>query len=136
MRVIAAHGEVEAARRALLGRSSLRRARGAHLLGLVRDEESVPTLISLLSDPADDVRFVAARSLGHIGDPSALGIEDLATPDFGDAPDVRAGDLPVFWACGVTPQAMVMATRPELAICHAPGHMLITDRRDLDYVVP
>ncbi len=104
-----------------------------------------PLVVSMRPIPADrvaDAVRITSRYPGvhgapvHIGDPSALGIEDLATPDFGDAPDVRAGDLPVFWACGVTPQAMVMATRPELAICHAPGHMLITDRRDLDYVVP
>ncbi len=90
VRVIAAHGEVEAARRALLGRSSLRRARGAHLLGLVRDEESVPTFISLLSDPADDVRFVAARSLGRIGDPSAASAVLASVPGDGSRVGVPA----------------------------------------------
>lgn len=64
----------------------------------------------------------------HIGDPTLIGITDLEHPDFGDAP--------VFWACGVTPQAMVMASRPPLAITHAPGHMLITDARDLQFQVP
>jgi uncharacterized protein YcsI (UPF0317 family) len=72
----------------------------------------------------------------HIGDPSALGIDDIHRPDFGDPPIVVDGDVPVFWACGVTPQAMVMASRPDLAICHAPGHMLITDARVADYVQP
>jgi uncharacterized protein YcsI (UPF0317 family) len=69
----------------------------------------------------------------HIGDPAALGIADLGAPDFGDAPDVREGELPVFWACGVTPQAAIMASRPPFAITHAPGHMLITDVPDAAY---
>ena len=67
----------------------------------------------------------------HVGDPSALGITDLAAPDFGDPPVIEEGDVPVFWACGVTPQAVVMESRPELAIAHAPGHMLVTDARDI-----
>ncbi len=71
----------------------------------------------------------------HIGDPAALGITDLARPDFGDAVTVPEGFVPVFWACGVTPQAAVMESRPPLAIGHAPGHMLITDARDSDYLV-
>lgn len=72
----------------------------------------------------------------HIGDPALIGITDLDNPDFGDAPLHESGDVPVFWACGVTPQAMVMASRPPLAITHAPGHMLITDARDLMFQVP
>lgn len=72
----------------------------------------------------------------HIGDPAALGIADLSAPDFGDPVDVRPGEVPVFWACGVTPQAAVMESRPSLAIAHSPGHMLITDARDSDYQVP
>lgn len=72
----------------------------------------------------------------HIGDPTLIGITDLEHPDFGDAPVQQPGDVPVFWACGVTPQAMVMASRPPLAITHAPGHMLITDARDLQFQVP
>ncbi|MDR1464674.1 MAG: putative hydro-lyase [Oscillospiraceae bacterium] len=63
----------------------------------------------------------------HIGDPAAIGIADLAKPDFGDPVTVHPGETPVFWACGVTPQAVVMATKPSFAITHAPGHMLITD---------
>lgn len=63
----------------------------------------------------------------HIGDPSALGVLDLAAPDYGDAVEVREGEVPVFWACGVTPQAVAAASRPELMITHAPGHMFITD---------
>lgn len=71
----------------------------------------------------------------HVGDPAALGIADLASPDFGDAVALADGDVPVFWACGVTPQAAVMASRPSLAITHAPGHMIITDARDDDHLV-
>ena len=70
----------------------------------------------------------------HVGDPSALGIDDLAAPEFGDPVELRPGDVPVFWACGVTPQAAVMASRPAFAIGHAPGHMAITDARNTDFL--
>lgn len=63
----------------------------------------------------------------HIGDPSLIGIADLAQPDYGDPVPVAADELPVFWACGVTPQAALKAARPEFCITHAPGAMLITD---------
>ena len=66
----------------------------------------------------------------HIGDPAAIGISDLARPDFGDAVPVKAGETPVFWACGVTPQAVAMNAKPPRMITHAPGHMFITDWRD------
>ncbi|GAA2743799.1 putative hydro-lyase [Kitasatospora cinereorecta] len=72
----------------------------------------------------------------HHGDPAGLGITDLARPDFGDPIEVAPGEVPVFWACGVTPQAALMASRPPFAITHAPGHMLITDARDSDYPRP
>ncbi len=64
----------------------------------------------------------------HLGDPSLIGIADLSQPHYGDAVEVRADELPVFWACGVTPQAALMAARLPLAITHAPGCMLVTDR--------
>ncbi|HKW38112.1 MAG TPA: putative hydro-lyase, partial [Burkholderiales bacterium] len=63
----------------------------------------------------------------HIGDPSAIGIADLDRPFAGDRVDVRPDELPVFWACGITPQAAVLAARPPICITHAPGHMLVTD---------
>ncbi|GAA1891470.1 putative hydro-lyase [Actinomadura bangladeshensis] len=72
----------------------------------------------------------------HIGDPVELGVDDLDAPDFGDPVEIRVDEVPVFWACGVTPQAAVMASRPKLAIGHAPGHMAITDARDTRYLVP
>ncbi|HEY7488129.1 MAG TPA: putative hydro-lyase [Streptosporangiaceae bacterium] len=71
----------------------------------------------------------------HSGDPDVLGIKDLDVPDFGDAVDIAPGDKPVFWACGVTPQAVVMASRPPYAITHAPGQMFITDRTDESFQV-
>ncbi|MGZ5378563.1 MAG: D-glutamate cyclase family protein [Mycobacterium sp.] len=67
--------------------------------------------------------------IAHIGHPTQLGIDDLAAPDFGDAVRVGADEVPVFWACGVTPQAVAIEARPSLAIFHAPGHMFITDKR-------
>ncbi len=69
----------------------------------------------------------------HVGHPASLGIPDLASPDFGDAVDHVEGDVPVFWACGVTPQAALMASRPPFAITHAPGHMFVTDVPDEVY---
>lgn len=71
----------------------------------------------------------------HIGDPASLGITDLNSPDFGDAVPVAATEVPVFWACGVTPQVAVMASGVPYAITHAPGHMLITDVPDTRYQV-
>ena len=72
----------------------------------------------------------------HVGAPEALGIADLAHPDFGDPVDVRPGDVPMFWACGVTPQAALMASRPPFAITHAPGFMFVTDVPDAVYRKP
>ena len=63
----------------------------------------------------------------HLGDPALIGIHDLAKPDYGDAVDVLPDEIPVFWACGVTPQAAIRQARPPLCITHAPGAMLITD---------
>ncbi|NKQ54603.1 putative hydro-lyase [Amycolatopsis sp. K13G38] len=69
----------------------------------------------------------------HVGDPAELGITDLARPDFGDPVEAEPGDVPVFWACGVTPQAALMASRPPYAITHSPGYMFITDVPDERY---
>ena len=63
----------------------------------------------------------------QIGTPEAIGITDLAHPDYGDAVTIRPGETPVFWPCGVTPQAVVMHSKPAFCITHAPGHMFITD---------
>jgi uncharacterized protein YcsI (UPF0317 family) len=63
----------------------------------------------------------------HLGNPALIGIADLAKPDYGDAVKVLPDEIPVFWACGVTPQAAITQARPEFCITHAPGAMLITD---------
>ncbi len=63
----------------------------------------------------------------HVGDPTDLGIVDLARPEWGDPPVIAPGDELVFWACGVTPQAVAIAAKPPLMVTHAPGHMLVTD---------
>ena len=66
----------------------------------------------------------------HVGDPEAIGIEDLGKPDFGDPVTIQEGEIPVFWACGVTPQAIALEVKPPFMIAHSPGHMFITDLRD------
>ena len=66
----------------------------------------------------------------HIGKPELIGIADLAKPDYGDAVAVKSDELPVFWACGVTPQAVIAAARLPFCITHAPGAMLVSDVRN------
>ncbi len=68
----------------------------------------------------------------HVGDPTAIGITDLSRPDWGDPVPVRTGEIPVFWACGVTPQAVALASKLPLMITHAPGHMFVTDLREAE----
>lgn len=63
----------------------------------------------------------------HFGDPEMIGIEDVTRPDYGEAVPIEDGEVPVFWACGVTPQAALLQARPPLAIGHEPGCMLVTD---------
>ena len=63
----------------------------------------------------------------HIGDPSAIGIADIGRPEWGDIQEFAPGDVPVFWACGVTPQAVALASKVPFMITHSPGHMFITD---------
>ena len=96
-----------------------------------------PLVVSMRPFLPDDIARASAISARfpamhgapiHIGDPAAVGIADLGAPDFGDPVMVEAGEVPVFWACGVTPQAVVIEAKPALAIFHAPGHMFITDR--------
>lgn len=97
---------------------------------------SGPVVVSMRPmSPKDAVRAVeitsrlpaAHGSPIHIGDPAQIGIADLSRPDYGDAVSVRPGEVPVFWACGVTPQAAIARVKPEFCITHAPGHMLVTD---------
>jgi uncharacterized protein YcsI (UPF0317 family) len=97
---------------------------------------SGPLVVSMRPlPPADAIRAIQITSRFpsvhgapvHVGFPEAIGIQDLARPDYGDAVPVRTGELPVFWACGVTPQAVIAEAEPEFCITHAPGSMLITD---------
>ena len=71
----------------------------------------------------------------HIGSPGDIGIRDLGLPDFGEAVEIKPDEEPVFWACGVTPQAVALNCKPPLMFTHAPGRMFITDQRDADYSV-
>lgn len=102
---------------------------------------SGPLVVSLRMMPAAaalravqiTARFVRAHGAPvHLGDPAAIGIRELEEPDWGDPPVADPGDVPVFWACGVTPQAAIERARPEIAITHCPGAMLITDLRSDD----
>jgi uncharacterized protein YcsI (UPF0317 family) len=63
----------------------------------------------------------------HLGDPAAIGIADLSSPDFGDKVTIRTQEMPVFWACGVTPQVVVEESKPDFCMSHGPGDMLVTD---------
>lgn len=88
--------------------------------------------------PSDAVRAVQITSQYprvhgapvHLGDPREIGIEDLSRPDFGDSVPVLEGEIPVFWACGVTPQLALMQAKPPIAITHSPGCMFVSDVRD------
>ena len=105
---------------------------------------SGPTVVSMRPfKPADALRAaqITARYPSvhgapiHIGDPAAIGIADLATPDYGDPAEIEPGEVPVFWACGVTPQAALQAARLDFCITHAPGCMLVTDRLNSEFAV-
>ena len=71
----------------------------------------------------------------EIGDPERIGITDLAKPDYGDRVQIKEGEVPIFWACGVTPQAVALRSKPALMITHSPGHMFITDLSDEDFSI-
>jgi uncharacterized protein YcsI (UPF0317 family) len=71
----------------------------------------------------------------HIGKPELIGIADLDKPDYGDVLPMRADEIPVFWACGVTPQSVIATVKPEFCITHYPGSMLVTDRRNTEFAI-
>ncbi len=95
--------------------------------------EMVITMRPIPEDRVGDAHMISARyPQAHgvpiaTGDPKALGIASLDRPDYGDPVDVRAGEVPVYWACGVTPQNVLLQARLPLCITHSPGHMLIAD---------
>lgn len=85
-----------------------------------------PDMVALAGEVS--ARFPHAHGAPvHAGDPAAVGIADLSRPDWGDPPVIGAGEIPVFWACGVTPQNVLAAARPPLCVTHTPGRMLVTD---------
>ena len=103
-----------------------------------------PMVVSMRPIPAGQVALareisgrypVAHGAPVHAGDPAEIGIADIAAPDWGDPSPLRAGEVPVFWACGVTPQVALEQARLPLCITHKPGHMLVTDVAD-DAEVP
>ncbi len=71
----------------------------------------------------------------HLGDPSQIGIADLSKPNFGAAVTVKDSEIPVFWACGVTPQVALQTAKLPLAVTHEPGHMLVTDLKNTDLAI-
>ena len=103
---------------------------------------SGPTVVSMRPIPYHQVvkaaqitaRFPAVHGAPvHIGDPAQIGIQDISKPDFGDAVEIKPGEVPVFWACGVTPQAVAMQSKPPIMLTHAPGYMFITDLQDHEF---
>ncbi|MBW4509401.1 MAG: putative hydro-lyase [Scytonematopsis contorta HA4267-MV1] len=100
---------------------------------------SSPLVVSMRPlTPGDAIRAVEITSRFpkahgtpvYLGDSSQIGIDDINSPDFGEAIAIREGEIPVFWACGVTTQTALKQAKPEIAITHAPGHMFITDMVD------
>jgi uncharacterized protein YcsI (UPF0317 family) len=93
--------------------------------------------------PADAIRAVQITTRFpsvhgapvHLGKPESIGIKDIAKPDWGDAVPIKDDEIPVFWACGVTPQSVIMAVKPEFCITHYPGAMLVTDRRNTEFAI-
>ena len=100
---------------------------------------SGPMVVSMRPVPYNKVvrtvqvtsRFPAVHGAPvHVGDPRAIGIEDISKPDFGDVVGIKEGEVPIFWACGVTPQAVALRSKPSLMIAHSPGYMFLTDMPD------
>jgi len=105
---------------------------------------SAPLVVSMRPlEPSQAVRAVQITTRFHmahgapvyLGDSLALGIKDLAKPDFGDAVTIRPGEMPVFWACGVTAILAAVSAKLPLAITHSPGHMFVSDLKDEDLTV-
>lgn len=103
-----------------------------------------PMVVSMRPIPYEQVvravqitsRFPAVHGAPvHIGDPSHIGIKDISKPELGDPVEIKPGEVPVFWACGCTPQAVAMTVKPEIMITHAPGHMFICDIKDEKFAI-
>ena len=103
-----------------------------------------PTVVSMRPfTPAQAIRAIQITSRFpavhgapiHIGLPQLIGIQDLGRPDYGDPVKIGADELPVFWACGVTPQSVIASTKPSFAITHSPGCMLVTDLKNRQFAI-
>jgi len=103
-----------------------------------------PVVVSMRPmKPADAIRAIQVTTRFptvhgapvHIGKPELIGIADLGKPDYGDPVPVRDDEMPVFWACGVTPQSVVATVKPDFCITHYPGSMLVTDRKNVELAV-
>ncbi|BCS95986.1 UPF0317 protein YcsI [Desulfoluna limicola] len=104
--------------------------------------QETPMVVSMRPfKPADAIKAIEITrefptvhgSPVHIGNPEEIGIADISRPDFGDPVTIKEGEVPVFWACGVTPQMAAMVARPPLMITHAPGHMFVGDKMDHEF---
>ncbi len=102
---------------------------------------SSPLVVSMRPLAASDIvravqitsRFSKAHGTPiHFGSPEAIGIKNLEAPDYGEAVTIAEGEIPVFWACGVTTQIAIVQAKPEIAITHSPGYMFVTDIKE-DY---
>jgi uncharacterized protein YcsI (UPF0317 family) len=95
--------------------------------------EMVVSMRPIRRDDIDKVRAITARyphahgAPIHVGDPAAIGVGDIRVPDWGDAIELRQGEIPVFWASGMTAQNALEHAMLDISITHSPGHMLITD---------
>lgn len=105
---------------------------------------SGPMVVSMRPYKAEEVPLAVSVSARyptmhgapvHVGDPEGLGIRDLDEPEYGEAVEIAEGEIPVFWACGVTPQAAAKEARLPVVITHSPGHMFVTDRKNAEYEV-
>jgi uncharacterized protein YcsI (UPF0317 family) len=93
--------------------------------------------------PADAIRAVQITTRFpavhgapvHLGMPELIGIKDIGKPDYGDPAPMKDDEIPVFWACGVTPQSVVATVKPEFCITHYPGCMLVTDRKNSEFAI-
>jgi uncharacterized protein YcsI (UPF0317 family) len=103
-----------------------------------------PLVVSMRPmNPADAIRAVQITTRFpsvhgapvHLGRPELIGIKDIAAPDWGDSVPIHDDEIPVFWACGVTPQSVIATARPDFCITHFPGSMLVTDRRNTEFAI-
>jgi uncharacterized protein YcsI (UPF0317 family) len=93
--------------------------------------------------PADAIRAVQVTTRFptvhgapvHLGNPGMIGIKDIAKPDYGDPVQIKDDEIPVFWACGVTPQSVIATVKPDFCITHYPAAMLVTDRRNSEFAI-